>query len=64
MLSKELKINLEKRNLVSIGWVENLEVVESKLGCCTRRLPSTCLGLSLNTPFKLMAMWNAKEERF
>ena len=42
-----LKINLDKSSILSVGDVENLEVLAAELGCRTGTLPSTYLGLPL-----------------
>ena len=42
-----LKINLEKSTILLVGNVENLEDLALDLGCKTRTLPTTYLGLPL-----------------
>ena len=42
-----LRINLEKSSILLVGNVENLEDLAYELGCKTRTLPSTYLGLPL-----------------
>ena len=42
-----MKINLDKSSILSVGDVENLEVLAANLGCRTGTLPSTYFGLPL-----------------
>ena len=58
-----LSINLNKSEILSVGRVENVEVLASELGCKVGSLPSTYLGLPLGAPHKSVAMWDGVEER-
>ncbi|RVW35863.1 hypothetical protein CK203_084632 [Vitis vinifera] len=61
---RDLRINLEKSELIPMGRVHNIEDLTLKLGCKVGGLPSRYLGLPLGAPFKLVAMWDGVEERF
>ena len=43
--------------------MDNLASLVAVLGCQTRQLPSTYLGLPLGAPHKSMAIWDVIEER-
>ena len=58
-----LSINLNKSEILSMGRVENVEVLASKLGYKVGTLPSTYLGLPLGAPHKSMVVWDGVEER-
>ncbi|RVW71613.1 Transposon TX1 uncharacterized 149 kDa protein [Vitis vinifera] len=58
-----LNINLEKSEIISMGRVENAEVLASELGCKVGSLPSTYLGLPLGVPHKSVVAWDGVEER-
>ena len=51
-----VKINLEKRELIPIGEVLNVEDLMGSLGCKVGALPTTYLGLPLGGPFKASKM--------
>ena len=59
-----LKINLEKTLILLVGNVENLDELASELGCRTRALPSTYLGLPLGMRHNSLQVWDGVEERF
>ena len=61
--SSGLKINLDKSEIYMVGDVDNLDSLATVLGYRTGQLPSTYLGLSLGAPHKLVAAWDAIEER-
>ena len=42
----------------------NLEALASELGCCTRTLPTTYLGLPLGMRHNSTIVWDGVEERF
>lgn len=44
-VSFELKINLEKSDLIPVNRLDNVEVLATELGCQIDSLPSTYLGL-------------------
>ena len=52
----DLSINLNKSEILSMGRVENVEVLASELGCKVGSLPSTFLGLPLGAPHKSVVM--------
>ena len=58
------RINLEKSELILIGWVENINDLALKLGCKVGGVPSHYLGLPLEAPFKYVIVWDGVEERF
>ena len=60
----DLRINLEKSELISVGRVENIDDVALDFGCRVGSLPSTYLGLLLGAPFKLVTVLDGVEERF
>ena len=59
-----LRINLDKSEILSIGRVENLEVLALEVGCKVGRLSTSYLGLPLGANHKSVAVWNGMEERF
>ena len=61
--SSGLKINLNKRKLIPVGAVENMDALVVELGCRTGHLPTTYLGLPLGAAHKSMAIWNNIEEK-
>ncbi|XP_034710620.1 uncharacterized protein LOC117933367 [Vitis riparia] len=61
--SSGLSTNLNKSEILSVGRVENAEVLASELGCKVGSLPSTYLGLPLGAPHKSVAVWDGVEER-
>ena len=61
--STGLKINLDKSELIPVGAVNNLDALTAKLGCWTRHLPTTYLGLPLGATHKSVATWESIEER-
>ena len=48
----DLRINLEKSELIPMGRVHNIEDLTLKLGCKVDGFPSRYLGLLLGAPFK------------
>ncbi|KAL6347606.1 hypothetical protein AAG906_026134 [Vitis piasezkii] len=60
---KRLRINLDESEILSMGRVENIEMLALELGCKVGALPSTYLGLPLGAPHKSMAVWDGVEER-
>ena len=59
-----LKINLNKSVIISLGRVNNAEVLASELGYGVGYLPTTYLGLPLGAPHRAMGVWDSIEERF
>ena len=59
-----LRINLDKSEILSIGRVENLEVLALEVGCKVGRLSTSYLGLPLGANHKSVAIWDGVEERF
>ena len=57
-----LSINLNKSEILSVGRVENVQVLASELGCKVGSLPSIYLGLPLGAPHKSVAVWDGVEE--
>ena len=58
-----LRINMDKREILPVGSVENLEELALELGCKVGKLSSLYLGLPLGAPHKSMAVWDGVEER-
>ena len=54
----ELKINLGKSELISVGEVHNLDVLLGLLGCRHSSLRLKYLGLLLSAKFKEVSIWN------
>ena len=61
--SSSLKINLEKSELISVGRLNNVEVLVAELGCQIGSLPSTYLGLPLGAGHKAVIVWDSVEEQ-
>ena len=59
-----LKINLNKREVIPIGTVDNVEELASELGCKVGSLPTPYLGLPLGAKHKALGVWDSIEERF
>ena len=59
-----LRINLDKSEIMSVGRVENLEVLALEVGCKVGKLPTSYLGLPLGAHHKSVAVWDGVEERF
>ena len=53
-----------KSLILPVGNVENLDELASELGCRTRALPSTYLGLPLGMRHNSLQVWDGVEERF
>ena len=53
-----------KSLILPVGNVENLDELASELGCRTRALPSTYLGLPLGMRHNSLQAWDRVEERF
>ncbi|RVW27576.1 hypothetical protein CK203_097514 [Vitis vinifera] len=60
----ELKVNLEKSELIPVGRVNDIEDLALELGCKVGGLPSNYLELPLGAPFKSEVVWDSVEERF
>ena len=58
-----LRINLDKSEILSMGRVENVEMLALELGYKVGALPSTYLGLPLGALHKSVVVWNGVEER-
>ena len=58
-----MSINLDKSEILSVGRVENVELLAIELGCKVRAPFSTYLGLSLGAPHKSVVVWDGVEER-
>ena len=59
-----LSINLEKSPIMSMGNVEDLEVLAFELGCKTMTLPTAYLGLPLGMRCNVVSVWDGVQERF
>jgi hypothetical protein len=60
----ELKINLQKSELVTVGEVPNIEELAGILSCIISSFPMKYLGLPLGAPFKSRAIWGGVVERW
>ena len=60
----DLRINLDKSELIPVGSMDNVEDLVAELGCKVGSLPSSYLGLSLGASFKFVATSNGVGERF
>ena len=49
----DLRINLSKSEIISIGLVENVAELAMELGCGIGSFPSSYLGLPLGAPTRL-----------
>ena len=59
-----LRINLDKSEILSVGRVENLEVLALEVGCKVGKLPTSYLGLPLGAHHKSVVVWDGVEESF
>ena len=59
-----LKVNLEKRVILLVGVVENVEQLAHELGCKVGALPYTFLGLPLGARHHAVCIWEGVEEIF
>ena len=60
----EMKISLEKSEVIPVGEVDLLEELACEIGCKVGKLPSYYLGLSLGASHKSVVVWDSVEERF
>ena len=60
----DMKINLNKSEVIQIGTVDNVEELASELGCKVGSLPTPYLGLPLGAKHKALGVWDSIEERF
>ena len=58
-----LRINLDKNEILPVGRVENVELLDLELGYKVEALPSTYLGLPLGALHKSVAVWDGVEKR-
>ena len=59
-----LRINLNKSEIIPIRPVDNVEELESELGCGIGSLPTSYIGLPLGANHKALGVWDSVEERF
>ena len=59
-----LRIDIDKIELISMGCVEHVEDLATKLGYKVGSLPSSYLGLSLGASLKFVTAWDGVEEMF
>ena len=59
-----LKINLNKSEIIPLGRVDNVESLTAELGCRVGSLPTMYLGLPLGAPHMALGVWDSIEERF
>lgn len=60
----DLKINLEKSELIPIRGIANVEDLDKVLGCRVGSLPTKYLGLLLQASFRSSPVYYEVEERF
>ena len=60
----DLKINLDKSELIPVGRVLNVMELVAISSCKVGALPTTYLGLPLGTAHNLVVAWDRVEERF
>ena len=58
-----MSINLDKSEILSVGRVDNVELLALELGCKVGAPFSTYLGLPLGALHKSMVVWDGVEER-
>ena len=58
-----LKINMQKSSIMPVGNVVNLDDLALKVGCRTRTLPTTYLGLPLGMRHNATAVWDVISEK-
>ena len=59
-----LRINLDKRVILLVGNVDNLNLLACELGCRVGSLPSSYLGLRLSSKINSTRVWGGIEEKF
>ena len=60
----DLRINLDRSEILLVGRVENLEVLALEVGCKVGKLPTSYLGVPLGANHKYVTVWDGVEERF
>ncbi|RVW88799.1 hypothetical protein CK203_034657 [Vitis vinifera] len=60
----ELRINLEKSELIPVDSVVNIDDLAMNFGCRVGSLPSTYLGLPLGASIKSVIVWDGVKKRF
>ncbi|RVX12485.1 putative ribonuclease H protein [Vitis vinifera] len=60
----DLKINLQKSEIIPVGEVEDVDRATTDFGCKVGNLPTTYLGLPLGAPHNSCRVWDVVEERF
>ena len=60
----DLKINLQKSEIIPVGGVEDVDRVAVVFGCKVGNLSTTYLGLPLGAPHNSCRDWDGVEERF
>ena len=60
----DLRVNLEKSVIPSVGEVDNIDRLACELDCKIGSLPSTYLGLPLGTRQNSISIWEGIEEKF
>lgn len=59
-----VKISLERREMISVGSVDNVDSLAWKINCKVGELLSSYLGLPLEASYKSKAIWDKDEEQF
>ena len=60
----DMRINLNKSEIISIGVVDNVAELVLELGCGIGSLPTSYLGLPLGASHMATGVWDSVEERF
>ena len=60
----DLKINMQKSEIIPVRGVEDVDRVVAVFGCKVGNLPTTYLGLPLGAPHNSCRVWDVVEERF
>ena len=58
-VASDLRINLDKSEIIPVGMVEEIDELTAELGCKVGLLPSQYLGL----PLEALSMWDGVEEK-
>ena len=59
-----LRINLNKSKIITMGRVDNVQMLAVELRCGVGSLPTMYLGLPLRAPHRSVGLWDSVEERF
>ena len=60
----DLKINMQKSEIILVGEMEDVDRATSLFGCRIGKFPTSYLGLPLGAPHRHCDVWDSIEERF